>query len=408
VHGPFADAGISIYNSNSGTAAASGTTTVGSTELYSPAITVAGIVESTEPVLLYSHSSQSGNGDGLVSYPPTLRPLYGIHSNQYYYSPIADGADIGVFCSGGASATSSSVARGSQNGNDICTGAAVGTGDAVMVVPTTVPVAAIQQADGGGGESSSFLPTPEFGTRYILPIDTDYVSIVCAPRFGTSTIEVQDSSGTMIDSGSCNVNGEFPGALNFTPGGSYSQGYQVVSTDDVPFYMYYQDNGLGDESNTWSAVQAKKFNSLYIPSTFGAQEENEEAQYEQLNYRWYENTNAITPSTPWDIDGSPVAEGTPIADQGAVNPGDELRLRMNLLANNGTGTVDSAAFTLQYAQAETCSSVVGNSWRDLGDVGSTTAAFAGLNNAAVGDGTALSSTLLSDSDVNGSYEEEKN
>ena len=401
-YAPFADADVSIYNGNSGTPSITGTTINGSAQEYAVSITQAGILEATEPVLFYSRNT---SGDSLVTYPPTTRPLFGIQSSQNYYTSIIAGSDIGIYCSSGASATNTSVARGSLEGNNICTGASAGTGNAVMVVPTTAPVAAIQQADGGGAESSTYLPTPEFGTRYIVPQDANYISVACSPRFGTSTIEVRTAADVLVVAGDCNAGGDTPGMVNFNAGGPFTQGYQIVSTNNVPFYTYYEDDAGGNESSNWSAVQGKKYNSLFLTSTIGAEEENEDAQYEQLNYRWYENTNAITPTTPWDIDGTPVAEGAAISDQGAVNPGDELRLRMNLMANNGTGTVDSAAFILQYAQAEICGSVTENSWQEVAQVGSTTAVFAGFNNAAVGDGTELSSVLLSNSTVIGTYEE---
>jgi hypothetical protein len=406
VHSPFADATADVYAGASGVPAATGVVSVDTTRSFAVNLGGgdSGILESDEPVLLF----HSGTNDSYVAYPPTLRDIYGIYSNQYNFASINGGTSVEVYCSGGANGTTTGMTRGGEEGSVFCTSASNGLGDAVRLTSQTDPIAATQEADGDGGESSRFLPTPEFGTRYIVPQDTEYVSIACAPRFGTVNIEVQSAAGATLESGSCTPAGEHPGALNFTAASVYSQGSQIVSTNNEPFYLYYEEDANGDETNTWSAVQAKKFNSLYIPSAFGAEEENEDAQYEQLNYRWYENVDAGTPTTAWDIDGTPVAEGAPIIDQGAINPGDELRLRMNLLAFNGTGTVDSAAFTLQYSAAEVCSSVPSNSWVDLADVGSTTAAFAGLNNASVGDGSEIPSTLLSNSDIKGTYEEENN
>ena len=190
---------------------------------------------------------------------------------------------------------------------------------------------------------------------------------------------------------------------------SYNAGARVVATNDVPFYAYYESVSVdSEETNLSGAVQARKNQVVdAFTYTIGAEEENEDAQYEQQNYRWYENNDTLTPTDAWPTETGTVGEGEAISGQGAVNPGEEIRLRMNLLANNGTGTVGSTAFTLEYAEAATCSAVPDEDWRALGDAGSTTAAFAG-SNVTPGDGATLPSVLLSDSDVPGSFEEQNN
>lgn len=410
IHAPFTAAAVDVFAGAAVTPTVSGTISAGATSLFS--LTLGGsdvpVIESDEPILFYQNSP----GDSFVAYPPTLRDLYGVRSNSYRYAAITSGTSVEIYCSSGtANGTTTGMNRGAQQSNSFCANGAGGTGDGVRLTNQTSPIGASQEADGDGTETSRFLPTPEFGTRYIIPQSAEYVSIVCAPRFGEVNIEVQTAAGGFLDSGTCTPTGEYPGALNINPASDYGPGTQVVATDNKPFYMYYDhiETGLDndDETNTWSAVQAKKFNALYLNSTFGAEEENQDAQYEQLNYRWYVNTNAITPTTPWPLDdGDSADEGDAITGTESLNGGDVVRLRMNLLANNGTGTVDSTAFVLQYAEANSCAAVTDNSWRDLGDIGSTTAAFAGYDNAGVADGDALPSTLLSDSDVEASYEEQ--
>lgn len=406
VHAPFADAAVDVYEGANVAPTATGTVLTDTTASFAVNIggSDSGILESDEPVLLF----HSGTNDSYVAYPPTTRPIFGVYSNTFNYAAITGGTSVGVYCSDGTSGTTTGMTRGGEQSNTHCTNGSQGTGNGVMLANATNPIAATQEADSDGGESSRFLPTPEFGTRYILPQDTEYVTVVCSPRLGTSTIEIQTSAGATIDSGTCAPAGvSSPGVLNFNPGSLYSQGYQVVSTNNVAFYMYYEENSNNDETNTWSAVQAKQYNALYASYSVGAEEENEDAQYEQKNYRWYQNTDGLTPSTSWPAeDGATVAEGEAIATGGAVNPGDTLRLRMNLLANNGTGTVDSTAFELQYTQAETCSAVAESAWVPVAEIGSTTVAFAGYNNTTPGDGAVLPSTLLSDSDVSATYEEQ--
>lgn len=405
VYSPFNTANVSVFEGANVTESASSTVAAGAADTYNVNLSgTGGIVEADEPILLY-HNNDT---DSYVAYPPTLRDLYGIHSNQWYVTPLAGSTNIDVFCSSGATGTETGLARGGIGGNSICTNGGQGSGDGVRLANQTSPIGATQQADSDGNESTRWLPTPEFGTIYYFPQDAEYVSVVCAPRFGSVDLEIQDTTGGTITSATCTPGTETPGAVNFTTAAPYTQGYSVVSTNDVPFYTYYEDDGTNDETNTWSAVQARQYDSLdSLAYTVGAEEENTDAQYEQDNFAWYENLDAQTPTDLWPAeDGGTVSEGEAIGSGGAVNQSDVVRLRMNLLANNGTGTVDSSSFTLQYAQADTCSSVVSDAWVSLADAGSTTAAFAGYNNGGVADGSTLSSTLLSDSDVAASYEEE--
>ena len=338
-------------------------------------------------------------------------------SNDTFLSSIADNPDPDVYCSGGTSGTSTGILRGDlydEQAASVCAEAAQGTGDMVRYTNASAPIAAIQQADSDGRESTAFWPEPEFGTRYIMSTVSQYATIACSPRFGSVDIEIRSSVGAVLDSGTCTPTApNTPGLLHLGDSGvndtvSYSAGSEIVTTNDVPFYAYYESVSVdSEETNITGAVQARKFDSLDgLAYTIGPEEENTDAQYEQLNYRWYENTDSLTPVDPWPSELGTVAEAEAISGQEAVNPDEELRLRMNLLANNGTGTVDSTAFALQYAVGETCSAVTDDAWRIVGDVGSTTAAFVALNNPSVTDGSVLPSTLLSDTDVAASYEEE--
>lgn len=403
-YAPFSSTIVEMFDGNSGTPVQSGTTNVGTAAVYTNNNGQATIIEADEPILVFS---RNGTNDGLVVYPPTLRDLFGIHSQNYYYSPTQSSTNISIFCSSSNSGTDTGVNRGAQSGNGFCVNGTQGTGNAVRLTNQTSPVAAIQQADSDGGESTMFLPTPEFGTRYIIPQTAEYVSVVCAPRFGTTSIEVRSAVGTTLATSTCATSVDFPGAVNFTPGSPYAAGTQVVSPDNVPFYMYYEEDSQDDETNTWSAVQAKQFGSLDLTSELGDEEPNTDAQYTQNNFAWYENIDDATPSTRWSLGEEDAFEGENIIGGGAINSGDQLRLRINLEANNGTGTVASTAFALQYIESpvEQCGTAVSNAWVTVPGAGSTTAAFTGFNNAGVSDGVTLPSALLSDTTVLGSYEE---
>ena len=367
------------------------------------------ILEATSPILTFHRHS---GGDGVAVYPPVIDEIYGIHSRYTLLSATADAPDPTIYCSSGTTTALTGTTRGEVDSVNDCGAAdltddAEGQGAAVRFTNAATPIAAFQQADSGGNESTAFWPEREFGTRAFIPTSAQYVAIACSPRFGDVELEIQDATGGTIETGTCSASGNLPGQALFPT--NYSAGVQIVATNDVPFYAYYENSSgsADDEVNTLMSPQGRKYNGVVAVSAVGPEEESTDALWDQNNFRWYENEDNITPSTAWDLgETGTAAEGDAITGQGAVNPGDELRLRINLLANNGTGTVDTTAFELQYAEGETCSAVGTDDWRTVGDVGSTTAAFAALNNPTVGDGSELTSTLLSDTDVAGSYEEE--
>ncbi len=110
----------------------------------------------------------------------------------------------------------------------------------------------------------------------------------------------------------------------------------------------------------------------------------------QQDYRWYDNTAGLTPTTPL------AAENT--LYPGAV-PQDVFRLRMNVRVN-GAGLANVArAFKLQFATTTT------GPWTDLGDIGSIEL-WRGLDNVGIADGATLPTFLLASSTVAQSYEEE--
>jgi hypothetical protein len=129
---------------------------------------------------------------------------------------------------------------------------------------------------------------------------------------------------------------------------------------------------------------------------------------EQNYFRLYENNNALKPTTPWAALGEN-AEMT--ANDDPVAPTETLRIRMTVLVTAAAMPATLDTFDLEYApRVTTCSAI--SSWQQLGDIGSTTAAWRGVDNTPV-DGTALSGDpptggdlLISVATVAGTYEEQ--
>jgi hypothetical protein len=97
------------------------------------------------------------------------------------------------------------------------------------------------------------------------------------------------------------------------------------------------------------------------------------------------------------------------AQWAAPEHGDQIRLRMSLLIGGTTLSALSKSLKLQFAEAPAgtggCGGVV--SWSDVGASTSSELWRFGPNSSA-SDGTTLSSTVLSGSDVAGTYEEGNN
>lgn len=131
-------------------------------------------------------------------------------------------------------------------------------------------------------------------------------------------------------------------------------------------------------------------------------------KFVQQDYRWYANTNAITPTDPWPVGGDDLGENVAIDTDDLIRPGDVLRLRMSLMASTTNAVLGSSSFKLQYAATTSCAAVDDSGWSDVGSTSSTTAPWRGYNNAGVADAATLPSKLLTLSDYAETYEEQNN
>lgn len=128
----------------------------------------------------------------------------------------------------------------------------------------------------------------------------------------------------------------------------------------------------------------------------------------QDDFQIYVDNNAQTPSVPW----SGLGENAPMTvDDNPMPLGSTTRIRINLAVSAAALPAGLDTFNLQYGEFEdSCSAIT--EWHDLGEIGSTTALWRGVNNTP-SDGTALSTDpptggdlLLTFSTVAGTYEEE--
>ena len=422
VHAPFASTTVRSFTgvaAGADTTVNVGTGTVATITATNPGGTQGAdgdgvVIEASSPVLVMHRSDTPG--DGLVTYPPTTRDLFGINSNFMHVSALAANSNPLASCSAGTGGTILNITRGDHEADASCSASAEGVGSAVRLSGQNSPITALQQADSDGNESSIYWPQHEFGTYYAMTNEAAYAAIVCSPRFGEVELEVRNSTGGFNESGTCTPGATTPGKAYFNngtgdgDGANYGAGFQIVSTNGVPFYVMYEDaagEANGDEKNIGGTVQTRKFGADSFSFTFGEQELANDIEYEQRSFAWYENIDSITPTSTWPLGGGEfTAEGEGITGTGAVQDGDVMRLRINLAGANATGTINSGAFKLQYSSAETGQCSAATDWFDLGRIGSTTAAFSGFNNTGVFDGNTLATTTLVESTVLATYEEQ--
>lgn len=131
-----------------------------------------------------------------------------------------------------------------------------------------------------------------------------------------------------------------------------------------------------------------------------------ETALRQNYYRFYVNNSSSTPTDAWPVGATDLGENTSVTgSDDPLGEGEVIRIRMSLLVKNATLPADVTAFKLQYAARDTTCSAA-TVWTDLGAPGSGEV-WRGYNDTPT-DGDTLPNTLLSVSDVSGSYEEANN
>ncbi len=150
-----------------------------------------------------------------------------------------------------------------------------------------------------------------------------------------------------------------------------------------------QDNGAADSTSFFFRMVEADGAPLNVYTFFPEIITPSPPVLTQQDYRWFDNINSITPTTP--------VAGENTIFTGA-NPLGVLRLRMNVGATVANLSTGGQAFKLQFSTS------TGGPFTDVGIVGSPLA-WRGFDNVSVADGTTLPSTLLSTSGALESYEE---
>ncbi len=177
--------------------------------------------------------------------PPATTELWGTNRGSRI-GALEDGTTVEVYTSSGLTETlyldAGEVVRPTI-------GAEIGqwSGDAGIHLVANKPIAAIEYADGDGGESTAYYDSTFFGHRYGLPVGTQYIKLVCAED---ASVTLTDPVAGTSDTQSCDADGVYPGALYFGSGDSgvhINAGAYIES--DAPVYLMYEASASEDEHN---------------------------------------------------------------------------------------------------------------------------------------------------------------
>jgi hypothetical protein len=137
---------------------------------------------------------------------------------------------------------------------------------------------------------------------------------------------------------------------------------------------------------------------------------------EQEGFWLFVDNDDLLPADIWPAGGADLGENTDMtANDVPTTVGDKVRIRMSVKVTGASMAATADSFKLQYGRRTTPSCAAVSVWQNLGDIGSTTAAWRGVANTPA-DGTTLSTTdpptggdlVLTGATVAGTYEEQNN
>ncbi len=226
--------------------------------LWSNRNNIASYIYGASADILVTHRS-SGDRD-VFPVPPASDDILGIRSRWGYASAGHGGATVDAYASNGDTASYSL-----QAGELVSVaGIEAGYGGASAVrLQSVAGVGAASHRDGNGGESAGFWPVAMMASRYILPLETDYVAIACT---GTEPVYIQVIvPPSILINKTCTPADPIPGRALLSNADyvlPFPAGTKVLST--APIYLYYDDKLHGDQRNLHGAIPEEAIASIAV------------------------------------------------------------------------------------------------------------------------------------------------
>jgi hypothetical protein len=204
---------------------------------------LAAVIRSDAPILATHSANQNGNNYPL---PPASNDLWGVRSAKAYVAALEDSSEINIYSNTGA-VRSVILDAGEVHFINFSSSASDGRGSAYYL-KSNKPIAAIQTADSDGSESTGFWSSEYFSENYILPVNTQYVAVVCSNV--DTTITLYDETNSTTEVAQCTASGTTPGKAYFgspVDGANISKGSTIMAT--APIYLIYEAAETDEERN---------------------------------------------------------------------------------------------------------------------------------------------------------------
>ena len=214
--------------------------------------TRAAIVRASRPILI-THTAFSGNQPrDVYPVPPAEHALWGIRSNTVVVGALRDDTAVEVYASNGAS-NRYTLQAGDKRTLNVGASGGQGAGNALHI-RADKPVAAIQIGDGDGVEATAFLGIAHLGMRYAIPVDSQYVAVVCLEP--DTHIMLMDGVPPIMQEQVCSSDGLQPGKAYFgaTDNGIHIRARAILESNR-PVYLMYEATASNGERNLLGVME---------------------------------------------------------------------------------------------------------------------------------------------------------
>lgn len=210
---------------------------------------VSAAITSDRPIAVTHQGNIAGTAlQDVYAVPPAGTELWGVKSANAYLSASQDNTTITVYSSDLAQ-TTYTLNKGETQAITIGSATADGDGAAIHVV-SDKPVMAIQHDDSDGLESTAFWPSQYHRTEFVLPVDAQYIAVVCEQT--DTVVTLSDANTSNHVQHTCSSTGQNPGKAYF---GSTVDGVNItaksVISADKPIHLYFETAANDDEYNLY-------------------------------------------------------------------------------------------------------------------------------------------------------------
>jgi hypothetical protein len=204
------------------------------------------VITSDVPIYVSHQGHDSAVIRDVSPMPPATTELWGVRTTLTYVTAVEDDTHVTMYASNGDARTMT-LHTGQKRFVNVGDSSGQGLGSAIHLVADK-PISAVQQADGDGTEQTAYYPTHMLNQRFGIPMDSQYIAVVCAEPDTTVTL-YRPNANSVTES--CTTDGQHPGKLFFGSADSsvvaIAQGSYLESTK--PIHVIYEVTGSEDEHN---------------------------------------------------------------------------------------------------------------------------------------------------------------